>query len=251
MIIVANTTELEKKYDLNKLQDDEQVIVRGGLGEKRKYSREKYGIRTTYTVRQIKQIIVQMKLIESSIPKEWDKLQRAKYIYEVLGKRIEYNHNKNEYKTQQSSNLSIILSRKGICAGYSLLYKEMMDRQGIECDYIRGNISGLGIDELHAWNVLTINGQSFPVDLTWDANRMRNGENGLRYFGVDQRFHERHIPDADERKYNYTVFPKEYIDAINTDTTKRQSEISEEQKNEIIKLAIEETYKKFQAKVRK
>ncbi len=187
MIVVANTKELEERYDLNRLPDDEQVIVQGGLRGKEKYNAERYLMRTTYTGWQIKQIISQMKLIEDSIPKEWNEYQRAKYIYEVLGSKIEYNYNRESYGNQQSSNLAILLSGKGICAGYSLLYKEMMDRQGIECDYIRGVACCDSTKERHAWNVLTINGQSFPVDLTWDVPKIRRGDE-LEYFGLNQNF---------------------------------------------------------------
>lgn len=187
MIVVANTKELEEKYDLNRLRDDEEVVVQGGLKGKEKYNAERYRVRTTYTGWQIKQIISQMKLIEDSIPKEWDQYQRAKYIYEVLGRKIEYNHNKEDYKSQQCSNLTVLLSRKGICAGYSLLYKEMMDRQGIECDYIKGIGYTNQVRGAHAWNVLTINGQSFPVDLTWDSDALRTGEE-LKNFGLNPNF---------------------------------------------------------------
>lgn len=190
MIVVANTKELEEIYDLNRLRDDEQVVVQGGLKGKEKYNDERYQIRTTYTGWQIKQIISQMKLIEDSIPKEWNEYQRAKYIYEVLGREIEYNYNRENYRSQQSSNLTILLSRKGICAGYSLLYKEMMDRQGIECDYIRGIAYCNSRQESHAWNVLTINGQSFPVDLTWDVPRIRRGDE-LENFGLNQNFRKK------------------------------------------------------------
>lgn len=248
MIVVSNTKELERKYNLSKLRDNERIIVQGGIAGKSKYNGiARYELRTTYTVRQIKQIIGQMKLIESSIPREWSELQRAKYIYEVLGKRIEYNYNKAEYSSQQSSNLTILLSGKGICAGYSLLYKEMMDRQGIKCDYIRGK----GKKEMHAWNVLTINGKSFPVDLTWDSNRMRKGSQQLQFFGVDRNFTLDHTPDADERKYRYTLYSHEFVNSINTNPNqnKKQNEkskdIKQEQKRDIIELAIEETYQKF------
>ena len=114
MIVVDNTKELEEKYDLNILPDDMKVIVLGGLKNKSKYNAIRYQNRVTYTGRQIKLIIAQMKLIENEIPEQWNEFQRAKYIYEVLGRNISYNHNREEYKTQQSSNLSILLSRKGI-----------------------------------------------------------------------------------------------------------------------------------------
>lgn len=138
MIIVNNTKELEQRYNLSKIPDTENVVVLGGMANKEKYNSEVYRRRTTYPARQIRQIINQMKEIEGSIPKEWSEWQRAKYIYEVLGNNISYDYDREDYKNQQSSNLSILLSRKSICAGYSLLFKEMMDRQNIKCDYIKG-----------------------------------------------------------------------------------------------------------------
>lgn len=247
MIVVANTKELENRYDLSKIRDDEQICVQGAMAGKQKYNNEKYQRRTTYTGREIKQVINQMRIIESSIPKEWNQFERAKYIYEVLGKNIEYNNNIEEYRTQRPSNLTCILEKKAICAGYSLLYKEMMDRQGIECDYVRGigYSSNRTKSEKHAWNVLTINGQSFPVDLTWDSANLRKGEKQLKYFGVDDRFFEAHKIDSDERRYQYVIFSKQSVNAINTNPYKRQITITENQKMNIIQFAIEQTYLKF------
>lgn len=249
MIVVANTKELESKYNLNTIPDNEQILVQGGLAEKNKYNKEKYQKRTTYSGREIKQIIGQMKVIEASIPKEWNQFQKAKYIYEVLGKKIDYNHNEAEYDTQKPSNLSVILSRKGICAGYSLLYKEMMDRQGIQCDYVRGIAYNRDRtkSERHAWNVLTINGQSFPVDLTWDSPVLRRGEPDLEYFGVDTQFADRHIIDQDERRYHYVTFNKNYIRNIDTNPKNVHfNDVNLSQKMGIVSLAIEQTYLRFE-----
>lgn len=248
MIVVTNTRELESRYRLDSIPDNEQIRIQGGMAGKPKYNQERYQIRTTYSGREIKQIIGQMKLIEDSIPRDWDQMQRAKYIYEVLGKGIEYNYDRAEYATQRPSNLSAILTGKAICAGYSLLYKEMMDRQGIQCDYVRGiGTNGAGRSEKHAWNVLTINGQSFPVDLTWDSPVLRRGEPDLKYFGVDERFFERHYIDQDERQYNYVLFNRDSIRNINTNPQSvRSNDVKQDQKMEIVKLAMEQTYLKFE-----
>ncbi len=249
MIIVANTRELESRYNLREIPDNEQIWIQGGMKGKPKYNADRYQRRTTYSGREIKQIIGQMRLIEDSIPKEWSQLQRAKYIYEVLGKKIEYNYNREEYDSQRPSNLTTILSGKAICAGYSLLYKEMMDRQGIQCDYIRGD--GISQDGTsggrHAWNVLTINGQSFPVDLTWDSQVLRRGETDLQYFGVDERFFERHITEQDERQYRYVTLSKDTIRNVNTNPQEvHQREDKQNEKMEILKHAMEQTYLKFE-----
>lgn len=240
MISVRNTKELEQMYSLNEIPDDELIIVTGGLEGKFKYQNEKYQNRTTYIAGQLKNIIQQMKEIERDIPQDWSEWQKAKYIYTVLAENIGYNYDKSTYGNQQSSNLAILLSKKGICAGYSLLFKEMMDRQGIKCDYIRGTYKGR---EKHAWNVLSIDGIHIPVDLTWDSGEVNKGK-GLQYFGNDELFLEEHIQDYDEKKYEFSMFTKEGIEAIDISQTMNK-ELSKEEKMNVLQLAVEQTYKKY------
>jgi len=240
MIIVDNTKELQEEYDLASIPDYEEIMVRGGLASKDKYNSERYARRVTYNARDLKQIISQMEEIESSIPSEWNEWQRAKYIYEKLGERISYNLNQAEYGNQQSSNLTILLSQKAICAGYSLLYKEMMDRQGIECDYMRGKatVSSTGKTEKHAWNVLRIGGYNVPVDLTWDAPRIAK-DMPLEYFGDCRgNFQSEHVQDPDEINYNLSRFTSESINGIDTN-------LPTPNKEEIIEKAVLETFNKF------
>lgn len=245
MIIVRNTKELQEHYDLNQIPDDELIRVVGGLEGKDKYNLETYERRTTYPARQLKQIIYLMQEIESKIPEHWDESQKAKYIYNTLGENIEYNYDKETYKNQQSSNLTILLSKKGICAGYALLFKEMMDRQGIQCDYIRGEAkTGRGKTEKHAWNVLTINGKTIPVDLTWDSAKIRRGEKGLRHFGNDRDFFIEHEEDTDERRYNYSLLKDDEVEAIDISTRKKR-EMDKDKKISALEIAIEQTYRKY------
>lgn len=168
-----------------------------------------------------------------------------------MGNNISYNYNKEEHKTQQCSNLTVLLSRKGICAGYSLLFKEMMDRQQIPCDYMRGQARdyyGQSIGK-HAWNVLQIDGRTFAVDLTWDSDRFHQGIKELEYFGCKEDFFRTHEAESDERYYSYVIFEKQSINKdINTDNAIKQHELSEQQKLQIVKSAMEETYKKFEEK---
>lgn len=245
MIIVKNTRELEELYDVDAIPDGEYIRIVGGLEDKAKYKREPYIGRTTYSARQVKQIIAEMKEIEAKIPSNWSKWQKAKFIYQTLAGSVDYNHDRSTYSNQQSSNLSIILSKKGICAGYALTFKEMMDRQGIECDYVRGDaFNSRGGKERHAWNVLTIDGKSIPVDVTWDSGRMQRGLKQLYYFGNDAEFQKYHIPDQDEKRRQLTSFSNEQVNSIDTNQASK-NEATTEEKQYAIKLAIEETYKKF------
>lgn len=205
MIQVINTAELENKYDLSKMNNNRKIRILGGLAGKDKYNEKQYEERTTYTVGQVKQILGIIKIIESNINPQWNQLQRAKFIYNSLGRYIYYNHDESSYDNQQSSNLTGLLSRNSICAGFSLIYKEMMDRQGISCDYVRG----IGEIEKHAWNVLRIEGNNIPVDLTWDEIPLKSGRHSI-WFG-NQFFAQSHFADIDEIPYNYSYFTNDMI----------------------------------------
>jgi hypothetical protein len=241
MIIVSNTKELEEKYNLEDIKDDEQVRVLGGLEGKSKYNKEHYNRRVTYTGRQIKQIIGLMRMIEKQIPKYLNEIQRAKKVYDILANHIEYDYDDENYKTQQDSNLTILLSRKGICAGYSLLFKEMMDRQGIECEYVRGyGKSPFRKPEKHAWNVLHVGGKAYPVDLTWDSIRTHKGAD-YDFFGLNRNFEKSHIPDNDEKVNNFNYFTKEELANIENARVNAR-DITDKQKQETLSIGIEETY---------
>lgn len=258
MIVVKNTKELEEKWDLNRLPDTEEIMVLGGFENKSKYfnclnsaKREEYERRITYSVKQLKQVIAQMKEIENAIPPNWNQWQRAKYIYEVLTEKIEYNYNENDYDMDYNSNLCILLAKKGICTGYSLLYKEMMDRQNIKCDYIRGlALMETGGVLKHAWNVLTIDEKSFGVDLAWEVTK-NNKEEKLAYFGTNKELLDRHSPDKDEKKYNLETFSNDFMNTISTNREYIENmnyyETSTKEKMDIINYAMLKTYQDVSA----
>ena len=241
MIVVNNTKQLENMYNIQGIRDDEKIKVLGGLANKSKYNDERYQRRVCYTGREIKQIIKEMRRIEYTIPNQWNDWQRAKYIYEIIASNIEYNYNKAENGIHRNSDLTVLLSRKGVCAGYSLLYQEMMERQGISCDYIRGTaLSHSRKNVKHAWNVLTIDGISIPVDITWDSNRIMSGRTELSFFGNAKDFFKKHVTDNDEKQYSYTFLENEFVKSIHTDFS-----VSMETPEDIIRYAIEKTYEKM------
>lgn len=246
MIRVKNTVELQENYKLSDIADSDEVMVYGGLYDKEKYNLRRYRSRVTYSGRDIKQIIVKMQEIESVIPNDWSKIQKAKFIYERLGKSIDYDFDDSPLD-QQNSNLTVLLRGKGICAGYALLYKEMMDRQGIECDYVRGVVpSEYKEPDKHAWNTITIDGETIPVDLTWDSVYIKDAE-GLAFFGTE-RFNLKHFADKDERQYDFTYLDDEDIEEIDTKIPKKslkERKLDLDSKRVYVENALNETYKKF------
>lgn len=56
-----------------------------------------------------------------------------------------------------------------VCAGYTLAFTYVLDRLGIESEYV------VSTEMAHAWNKVKINGSWFNIDLTYDDNSLNDG----------------------------------------------------------------------------
>ena len=85
------------------------------------------------------QIISEMEKIEEGLKgQNFDQLEKIVYIYGKLKSGIMYDP-KYEYKSSKDiRSLRGFITKKTVCAGYAVMFKEMMDRQGIECHYVSG-----------------------------------------------------------------------------------------------------------------
>lgn len=65
------------------------------------------------------------------------------------------------------------------------MFKELMDRLGIPCEYIIGKAR----NGAHAWNSLTLDNKKYYLDLTWDSQNYKTDtyNEGLLYF-LDKKF---------------------------------------------------------------
>lgn len=192
----------EKADYWNKLDEKYVRNCTGFLGKKGVSYYEDSNI---YSISEMKKIVAVMENIESGIISSWSDIKKVLYIYDRLREEIIY-HPKNEKQTSYDiRTLRGLISKKTVCAGYALIFKEMLDRQGIQCDYVEGRISNDG-DKLpnHAWNIVTIDGRDIPIDLTWDSTQYRQGNREhLINFAYVERFKQSHFPYKLEKKQNY------------------------------------------------
>lgn len=93
-------------------------------------------------------------------------LEAERYVHDLLIKETSYNaespNNQNIY--------SILVSKETVCAGYSRAFQYLMQRLGIPCYYVGGNVPDQGsiYEGRHAWNLVKVNGDWYNVDVTWD-----------------------------------------------------------------------------------
>ena len=70
----------------------------------------------------------------------------------------------------------------------------------------------------HAWNIVTHDGEHYPIDLTWDNSNFRAGKSKTyEYLGQNvEDFEKYHIPDDDDpcKDYKLSEISKKRISKI-------------------------------------
>jgi len=146
---------------------------------------------------------------------EWSELEKFKYLYDELGKKISYdinvlNEHNSEAESYTNANniarnaLSEILTKNGVCYGYAVAYEYLCRKAGLQCY----EIGGIGYpqrysEENHAWNFIqyTENEEvkSCFCDLTWDALRTKVGMK-CEYFGFGFEDEDHKVADSNMYK---------------------------------------------------
>ena len=134
-----------------------------------------------------------------AIVKEASKLandyEKVKYVHDVIIDMAEYdyvNYNSNNtFKefTDYQSVVSILLTGKSVCSGYSKLFQIIMNRLNIKAttfydnEYIKEGETG------HIWNAVYVNDNWYYVDVTWDDN---NYDKYMYFLNTYDEFYQTH-----------------------------------------------------------
>lgn len=203
LIQVANTKCIDKEslQYLNKLQKkynlDVKISVLGPYmtnDNDHENQKERYFYNTLYDLEELYKIISEFEKIEALIDPQWNKFDIVVYLAEVIVRNIMYDP---EYLLMKNKNIPIpkvigeqdksdyfdrslrgMLTRKSVCGGFAVIFKELANRNGINCKYVSGTAySDTGIYRGgHAWNLIRIDGIVYPIDITWKNTKYRNGD---------------------------------------------------------------------------
>lgn len=104
--------------------------------------------------------------------KEMDtKIEQAKFVHDYLVAHTEY-----DYTYTADTAYDLVVNGKGTCSAYALVYKDAMDKLGIDCTVV------IDDDKSHAWNQIVVDGKWYNVDVTWDVNYSRDGVSDYTFF---------------------------------------------------------------------
>ena len=103
-------------------------------------------------------------------------LDKISSVYNYLCDNVVYD---SAY--ENGSIYDALVGEKTVCSGYAAAFQVMMEKLGIPCKIMAGNVNGTA----HAWNAVNVSGKWYYVDATF-ANTMGMRADYL-LFGSDRR----------------------------------------------------------------
>lgn len=244
------------------------ILIYSGSSGKNSYSKADSIAKNTKYKGDLNQLVANL---TDNLETEMDK---TRAIYFWITENIEYDYKKFnkgkqvvkfkcktkndcEIKKQEfESKLieKVLRKKKGICSGYSALFKRMCDIAKINCLNIDGfvktkssHIGGMGILD-HAWNAVIIDNQTYYLDLTWASGSCESKKNKKLKNFIKRRndFYWFTPPE----KFSVDHFPKNPDKILNFDLTKDQYKNQPYVENSIIPFLVIENPKQGLLKVK-
>lgn len=150
--------------------------------------------------------------------KEMDDYNKSKYIYTYIAQNTTYKESENAHNMY-----GCLVEGVSVCEGYAKAYSYIMQKCGMQVAYV----TGMGKNELHAWNLINIDNNWYHIDCTWgdpvinieDAQKKKmnvdysylhlNTETMLINHTLDDFY--RNIPNCTSIDANYHVVEAEYL----------------------------------------
>lgn len=230
--IVLDNTKNQSANLIGQINPKVKVKILGGLdpAKKEKFNDIDYIERTIYNPKQVQQIIETFERYEKQINPIWNDLEKCMFIYKKLAEQMHYKFdNEPTYIDGIDTSRSLVglVYKRAVCSGFALIFKEAMDRLGIECLY-QNKCSK------HSWNVVKLDGNYYPVDLTWECSKTETtGVCGFIHFGRNDKFYDdpAHNIDKEKEEQKVDIIPltlevlQQHLSVINTPRVIKQEMI--------------------------
>lgn len=152
------------------------------------------------------------KLTEYLVKPAKDDTEKVRAFYVWISENIAYDVDmffSSIIPTEEITGNDVLRTRKGVCQGYSQLFKEMCDLAEIQCFIIPGYSKGYGWKPTrkfessdHAWNIVLIDNKWKLIDATWGSGFLNQSNR------FEKRFEEKYFL-ADPEQFIYDHLPSD------------------------------------------
>ena len=126
--------------------------------------------------------------------------QKVKAIHDYIIKKTSYDQSLEKHSAYDA-----LINKSAVCEGYALAAYRLFTEAGIKCRIITGYAKGVS----HAWNIVSVDGKWYNIDLTWDDPITNTGKPVLSYdyFLKNTKDFSDHTRD---KEYKTGAFLKKY-----------------------------------------
>lgn len=150
-------------------------------------------------------------ILQDNISSTMTDFEKVKSIHDYIVSTTEYDHenlNNNSIPDIDYTAKGVLEKHIGVCRGYAEAFKLLMDNLNIPCEIETGYADGIS----HAWNVVSIDGEWYQIDCTYDDPIDTSGQNSL---------------GSDFLRYDYFLITNEQMYLDHTPDKKLKNCISE------------------------
>lgn len=113
--------------------------------------------------------------------------EKEKSVHDLLIENVVYDtvasQNFNKYHSRSNSILGVLFYKTAVCEGIAKTTKILLNLLDIKCIVATGMAGG----ELHAWNIVKIDGEPYQLDVTWDINLSTKDVFRYDYFNLTDK----------------------------------------------------------------
>ncbi|MCR5703998.1 MAG: hypothetical protein K6G85_05195 [Eubacterium sp.] len=139
------------------------------------------------TKKQFQKIEKSADKILSEISEADSTYNQIKKIYNALLDLTEYKENSYDQDLRGP-----FIRHKTVCNGYAMAFAYLCKKRGINCSYAYGTVIREDKKELHAWNIVELDGKYYWIDATWGDDTDKNVRNYWYFLVPDKYFFEDH-----------------------------------------------------------
>lgn len=110
-----------------------------------------------------------------------DEEMTVRSVHNFFVKHIKYDEDELHSDIEKHENHSmsgVFLNSIAVCEGFSKAFMYMLSLCGIDCTCVSGSSNG----EHHMWNVVSLSGRNYYIDVTNDIGATEEGSRKPRYF---------------------------------------------------------------------
>ncbi len=155
-------------------------------------------------------------IIKTIIKPDMSEYEKVLAVHDYIIKNSRYdrlNADSGTVPAEEHEAYGVLVKGIGVCDSYAKAFKLLLEKAGVQCILVEGTKAGQSGGSIdHAWNIISIEGEYYHADATWDDSGEERDSGELLYHFLnlnDREMEKTHVwdrsryPACTGTKYNY------------------------------------------------